>query len=77
MLARESITYNKTESTPLEFNEKITPLDGTPPDDATLYKQKNYSVVYLIITRFDIAYDVCIVSQFKYAPRSSHFYADL
>ena len=77
LLSRANITDSKTESTPLEVNCKLTPLDGTPIDDPTLYRQLVGSLVYLTVTRPDIAYVVHVVSQFMSAPRSSHFSAVL
>jgi len=77
LLSRAGITDSKTESTPLEVNCKLTPLDGTPIDDPTLYRQLVGSLVYLTVTRPDIAYVVHVVSQFMSAPRSSHFSAVL
>jgi hypothetical protein len=77
LLSRAGITDCKTELTPLEVNCKLTPLDGTPLEDATLYRQLVGSLVYLTVTRPDIAYAVHKVSQFMAAPRSSHFSAVL
>ena len=34
LLSKASITDNKTVSTPLEYNAKLTPLDGEPISDA-------------------------------------------
>ena len=38
LLSKASITDNKTISTPLEYNAKLTPLDGEPISDATRYR---------------------------------------
>jgi hypothetical protein len=73
LLSRAGITDNKTESTPLEVNCKLTPLDDTPLADPTLYRQLVGSLVYLTATRPDISYAVHLVSQFMFAPRSTHF----
>jgi len=61
-LSRAGITDCKTELTPPEVNCKLTPLDGTPLEDATLYRQLVGSLVYLTVTRHDIAYIVHKVS---------------
>ena len=39
LLSKADITHNKTVSTPLEYNAKLTPLDGGPLLDATHYRQ--------------------------------------
>ena len=38
LLFKTSITDNKTISTPLEYNAKLTPLDGELISDATHYR---------------------------------------
>ena len=77
ILARAGLSDCKTAATPLETNLRLTPLDGTPLSDATLYRQIVGSLVYLTVTRPDIAYAVHIVSQFMSAPRSTHYAAVL
>lgn len=72
ILARVGLTDCKTTSTPLETKLKLTLFDGTPLSDATLYMKLVGSLVYLTITRLDIAYVVHLVSQFMSAPRSTH-----
>ena len=59
------------------MNAILTPLDGTPLNDATLYRQLVGNLVYLTITRPDIAYAVHLVSQFLAAPHSTHYAAVL
>ncbi|KAM7489808.1 hypothetical protein LguiB_027292 [Lonicera macranthoides] len=73
VLARASLTDCKTASTPLDTNVRLTPFDGTPLSDGTLYRQLVGSLIYLTATRPDIAYVVHVVSQFMAAPRSTHF----
>uniref|UniRef100_A0A2N9HPR0 CCHC-type domain-containing protein n=1 Tax=Fagus sylvatica TaxID=28930 RepID=A0A2N9HPR0_FAGSY len=65
----------KVVSIPLEMNARLTPLDGTPLSDATLYHQLVGSLVYLTVTRPDIAHAVHLVSQFLSAPHSTHYAA--
>lgn len=77
LLARAGLTDSKTASTPLEPNTRLTPLDGTLLTNATLYRQLVGSLVYLTVTRPDIAYAVHLVSQFLSAPRSIHYAAVL
>ena len=77
LLSRSNLTDSKVVSTPLEPNVKLLPSDGTPLSNPTLYRQLVGSLVYLTVTRPDIAYAVHIVSQFLAAPRSTHFSAVL
>uniref|UniRef100_A0A2N9J0W0 CCHC-type domain-containing protein n=1 Tax=Fagus sylvatica TaxID=28930 RepID=A0A2N9J0W0_FAGSY len=75
LLSRAGLTDTKVVSTLLEMNARLTPLDGTPFSDATLYRQLVGSLVYLIVTRPDIAHAVHLVSQFLAAPHSTHYAA--
>uniref|UniRef100_A0A2N9H992 Reverse transcriptase Ty1/copia-type domain-containing protein n=1 Tax=Fagus sylvatica TaxID=28930 RepID=A0A2N9H992_FAGSY len=77
LLSRTGLTDTKVVSTPLEMNARLTPLDGTPLSDATLYRQLVGSLVYLTVTRPDIAHAVHLVSQFLSAPHSTHYAAVL
>uniref|UniRef100_A0A2N9J0X6 Integrase catalytic domain-containing protein n=1 Tax=Fagus sylvatica TaxID=28930 RepID=A0A2N9J0X6_FAGSY len=52
LLSRAGLTDTKVVSTPLEMNARLTPLDGTPLRDATLYRQLVGSLVYLTGTMF-------------------------
>ncbi|XP_015946589.1 uncharacterized mitochondrial protein AtMg00810-like [Arachis duranensis] len=77
LLARAGITDSRTESTPLEPNVRFTPMDGTVLDNPTLYRQLVGGLVYLTVTRPDIAYPVHVLSQFLSAPRTTHYAAVL
>ncbi|KAL4028792.1 hypothetical protein IC575_012003 [Cucumis melo] len=77
LLNRSGITDSATFSTPLDPNVRLTPFDGVPLEDPTLYRQLVGSLIYLTVTRLDIAYAVHIVSQFMAAPRTIHFTAVL
>ncbi|KAL4010710.1 hypothetical protein IC575_027725 [Cucumis melo] len=77
LLNRSGITDSATFSTPLDPNVRLTPFDGVPLEDPTLYRQLVGSLIYLTVTRPDIAYAVHIVSQFMAAPRTIHFTAVL
>lgn len=72
ILARVGLTDYKTASTPLETNLKLIPLDATPFSDDTLYRQFVSILVYLTVTRPDIAYAVHLVNHFMFAPFFSH-----
>ncbi|KAI3703060.1 hypothetical protein L6452_28815 [Arctium lappa] len=77
LLSKAGITDNKTASTPLEHNLHLAPNVGPPLRDPTLYRQLVGSLVYLTVTRPDIAYVVHTVSQFMSAPCSDHYAAVL
>ncbi|KAL0550370.1 hypothetical protein IC582_014879 [Cucumis melo] len=77
LLARSGITDSNTASTPLDPNVHLTPYDGVPLENVSLYRQLVGSLIYLTVTRPDIAYAVHIVSQFMAAPRTIHFTAVL
>ncbi|KAL0534903.1 hypothetical protein IC582_029202 [Cucumis melo] len=73
LLRRSVIIDSVTFSTPLDPNVRLTPFDGVPLDDPTLYRQLVGSLIYLTVTRPHIAYAVHIVSQFMVAPHTIHF----
>ena len=62
LLSHAGLTDTKVVSTPLEMNARLTPLDGTPLSDVTLYRQLVGNLVYLTVTRPDIAHVVHLVS---------------
>ena len=72
LLSKASIINNKTISTPLEYNAKLTPLHGEPIFDATCYRQLVGSLIYLTVTHPDISHVAGMVSKFMDAPRSVH-----
>ena len=59
------------QTTHLEPNCRLTPIDGIPLDDPTLYHQLVGSLVYLAVS--DISYVVHIIIQFLCAPHSPHY----
>ncbi|KAJ9561827.1 hypothetical protein OSB04_006987 [Centaurea solstitialis] len=73
LLSKADITNNKVASTPLEHNLHLAPNAGSPLKDPTLYRQLVGSLVYLTVTRPDIAYMVHNVSQFMSASCSDHY----
>ena len=72
LLSRAGLTDTKVVSALLEMNACLTSLDDTAFSDVTLYRQLVGSLVYLILTRLDIAYAVHLVSQVLAAPHSTH-----
>ena len=69
LLSKADITDNKTISTPLKYNAKLTPLDGEPISDATRYRQLVGNLIYLIVTCSNISHAVGMVSKFIDAHR--------
>ena len=61
----------------MEYNAKLTPLDGESISDATRYRQLVGSLIYLTVTRPDISHAMGMVSKFIDAPRSVHYAAVL
>ncbi|XP_038899206.1 uncharacterized protein LOC120086562 [Benincasa hispida] len=77
LLLRSSITDFATAPTLVNPNVCLTLFDGIPLEDTSLYCHLVGSLIYLTITRPDIAYVVHIVSQFMAALRTIHFTAVL
>lgn len=77
LLSRVGITDGKMAPTPLETDVKLTPHDGTPLSDATLYRQLVGSLICLTVTRPNIAYAIHLVSQYMTALRTVHYVAML
>ncbi|XP_031741705.1 uncharacterized protein LOC116403900 [Cucumis sativus] len=62
LLARSGIIDSITSSTPLDPNTHLTPFDSVPLEDVSLYRQLVGSLIYLTVTRSDIAYAIPIFS---------------
>ena len=77
LLDRARLTDNKTVDSPLEMNARYSPSDGLPLADPTLYRAIVGSLVYLTVTRPDIAHAVHVVSQFVTFPTTVHWAAVL
>jgi len=73
LLARAGLTDCKTACTPIDPQTRLTPLDGDLLSDATLYRQLVGSLIYLTMTRPNIAYAVHLVSQYMSALRTPHY----
>jgi hypothetical protein len=63
--------------TPIEVNAMYFSSDDLPLIDPTLYHTIVGSLIYLTITRPDIAYAVHVVSQFVASPITVHWAAVL
>ncbi|KAF5934861.1 hypothetical protein HYC85_025990 [Camellia sinensis] len=58
LLNRAGLTDTKVSDTPIELNVKLNSTDGVPLDDPTLYRELVGCLVYLTVTRPDLAYAV-------------------
>ena len=58
LLSRAGLTGSKTVDTLVELNTHLTPSEGKPLSNPSLYKQLVGSLVYLTITRPNISYAV-------------------
>ncbi|XP_047340006.1 uncharacterized mitochondrial protein AtMg00810-like [Impatiens glandulifera] len=72
LISRVGLTDSKIASTPLEADCRLTPLDGTTIKDPTFYRQLVGSLIYLTITRPNIAYVVHIISQLMTSPHTTN-----
>jgi len=64
---RSGLTDNKIAATPMDLHLQLCPTDGTPLQDPARYRHIVGSLVYLTVTRPDIAHAVHILSQFAVA----------
>jgi Reverse transcriptase (RNA-dependent DNA polymerase) len=65
----------KPASTPMETNIKLGIEDGDTLSDIGQYQRMVGKLIYLTITRPDIAFAVSVISQFMHALRTSHLSA--
>ncbi|XP_062114456.1 uncharacterized mitochondrial protein AtMg00810-like [Humulus lupulus] len=77
ILDQAHLSDARTVDTPLELNFRYSSSDGVALSDPSLYRTLVGSLVYLTITRPDIAYAVHIVSQFVASPTTVHWAAVL
>jgi hypothetical protein len=73
LLDRSGLTDTRTVLTPMDIHLQLRPTDGTPLADPSRYRHIVGSLVYLTITRPDIAHVVHILSQFVSTPTSVHY----
>jgi hypothetical protein len=77
LISKAGLMDDKVVDTPLEPNAKFSPSDGKPLPNVTLYRELVGRLVYLTVTRPDIAHAVHVVSQYMSAPTTAHFAAVL
>ena len=75
LISRACLTDTRTAATPIELHHRLSSSDGELLSDPTRYRQIVGALVYLTISRPDIAYAVRVLSQFVSAPRSTHYAA--
>ncbi|XP_058075831.1 secreted RxLR effector protein 161-like [Magnolia sinica] len=62
-------------ATPMEANAGLCSEEGKDLEDATMYRQIVGSLIYLTLSRPDIAYAVGVVSRFMQTPKKPHLEA--
>lgn len=75
LVQRFGIKENKKRSTPLDANLKLKHDEGALLPNPQLYRALVGSLLYLTITRPDIAFSVGLVSRFMQVPRKPHLKA--
>ena len=75
MLRQFGMQYCKPIQTPMETNMKLDATDGYVIADVKMYQQMVGKLIYLTITRPDIAFSVGIVSRYMQEPKKVHLVA--
>jgi hypothetical protein len=73
LLDRSGLTDTRTAVTPMDIHLQLRPTDGIPLADPSRYRHIVGSLVYLTITRPDIAHALHILSQFVSTPTLVHY----
>jgi len=73
LTACSGITDSRTAATPMDLHLQLCPTNDTPLEDPSRYRHIVSSLIYLTITRPNIAHAIHILSQFVSAPTSIHF----
>jgi hypothetical protein len=71
LIDSSGISDNRTAAMPMDLHLQIRPNDGTPLEHPSRYQHIVGSLVYLIVSRPDIAHDIHILIQFVSAPTYS------
>ncbi|XP_020247876.1 uncharacterized protein LOC109825431 [Asparagus officinalis] len=77
LLARAELTGDQIADTPIQLHKKLAPDTGELLENPTRYREIVGALVYLTISRPDIAFVVHVVSQFVQSPTSIHYVAVL
>ena len=72
LLARAALSDSRTVDTPMELYLQLRPDDGVSLSDPTRYRHLVGSLVYLTITRPDIAYVIHVLDRKSTRLNSSH-----
>lgn len=62
-------------ATPIEVNHRLKEDDNERLIDASRYQKLVGRLIYLSLTKLDIAYAVSVISQFMHAPTQAHIEA--
>ncbi|XP_047342761.1 uncharacterized mitochondrial protein AtMg00810-like [Impatiens glandulifera] len=73
LFERARLTDSRIVDTPLETNVRYSSSDGTPLEDYGMYRTIIGSLVYLTVTRPNIAHAVHVLSQFVTTPTTVHW----
>lgn len=75
VLYRFGMLDSKPTYTPVDPNTRLHKDEGIKLDDATMYRKMVGSLIYLTLTRPDLAYSVGVLSRFMQQPRRPHLHA--
>ena len=77
IISETGLLGSKPAEFPMEQNHKLALASGKLLDDAEQYRRLVGRLIYLGVTRPDLAYSVHILSQFMQQPREEHWEAAL
>ncbi|XP_021727142.1 uncharacterized protein LOC110694270 [Chenopodium quinoa] len=77
IISEARLLGSKPASFPMEHNHKLSLASGPLLSDSEPYRRLVGRLIYLAVTRPDLAYSVYILSQFMHAPRTEHWEAAL